>query len=497
MNSRRTELPAEETLDPTTDEEWEVLRQLGHRMVDQVIELHRDLRDGPAWQPVPSEVRSALSGPLPLEGEDSSAVFEQFQKLVLPYPMGNAHPRGWGWVIGSGTTIGALAELLASGMNPNCSGGDQASRYVELQVLDTMKSAMGWPANASGILTSGASVANVVGLVAARDRAGVEKGVGEAGLGALPQLVLYASEAVHNSVDKAVKLLGIGTNHLRRIPVDRAWRMDTSALDAAIAADQEAGLKPFCVVATAGTVDHGAIDPLDTLADLCTRRGLGLHVDGAFGAVAALSDELRPLVRGIERADSLAFDLHKWLHVPIDAGCVLVRNRDDHLRPFSAPASYLASLTGGVYTVGSVLSNHGPQLSRGFRALKAWFTLKTFGTEKLGRLVAQNVRQTRRLESLVSRHEELELIASGPLNVLCFRCRPAGVPAADLDALNADLLIDLQESGFAVVSSTTVRGCFVLRAAITNHRTRAEDIDAFVDRVAALGAQRNASGPRH
>lgn len=480
----------DETLDPVAEAGWEELRELGHRMVDQVVELHRGLRDGPAWRPVPSAVREALSGPLDAEGTEPEVVYDDFRKLILPYPMGNAHPRGWGWVIGSGTTLGAFAELLAAGMNPNCSGGDQASYYVEQQVLDTLKAALGWPADGSGLLTSGGSVANLMGIAAARDGAGVSERLGEVGLAALPRLVLYASEAVHNSVDKAVKLLGLGTDHLRRIPVDDEWRMDVAALRNAVARDREAGLRPFCVVATAGTVDHGAIDPLDTLADFCREQELWLHVDGAFGAVLALSEELRPLVRGIESADSVAFDLHKWLHVPMDAGCLLVRTREDHIRPFSAPASYLMSLERGVYPTATLLSDYGPQLSRAFRALKAWFALRVYGTRKLGRLVAQNVRQAGRLARLIREHGELELLAYASLNVICFRYRPTHDRVDDLDALNAAVLVDVQESGFAVISSTVVNGQFALRLAITNHRTRMEDMDGLVERVVEIGRRR-------
>jgi aromatic-L-amino-acid/L-tryptophan decarboxylase len=487
--------PAEETLDPTNDAEWEAVRALGHRLVDEVVALHRGIGAGPAWRPVPPEARRALSGPLPASGASLDETVERFREHVLPYHLGNIHPRGWGWVNGTGSTVGAYADFLAAAMNVNCAGAQTGALFVEAQVVETLKAAMGWPSAGSGILMSGASAANLVGLAAARDRAGAAPApgsapvdVGREGLAALP-LALYASEAVHNSVDRAVRLLGIGTDRLRKIPVDAGWCMDVAALERAIAADRATGLRPFCVVATAGTVDHGAVDPLGAIADVCAREGLWLHVDGAFGAVAALSEELRPLVAGMERADSLAFDLHKWMHVPIEAACVLVRDPADHRRPFASSASYLNALARGVAATDRWLYEYGPQLTRGFRALKAWFLLRHHGTDKIGRLAAQNVRQTRKLEALLRAEPGVEVLASGPLCVLCFRWRPQGMDAEALDRLNEELLAELQESGRAVVSSTAVRGAFALRLAITNHRTRREDLTELVAAVRELGSR--------
>lgn len=484
----------EETLDPTTDAEWEEIRALGHRLVDEVVALHRGIGDGPVWRPVPAGARDALSGPLPAAGAPLDETMEAFRRHVLPYRLGNIHPRGWGWVNGTGSTLGAYAELLAAAMNVNCAGAQTGALFVEAQVVETLKAAMGWPATGSGILMSGASAANLVGLAAARDRAGAHPAgggpavdVGRQGVASLP-LALYASQAVHNSVDRAARLLGIGTDRLRKIPVDDAWRMDVGALARAIAADRDAGLQPFCVVTTAGTVDHGAVDPLEAIADVCAREGLWMHVDGAFGAVAALSPELRPLVAGMERADSLAFDLHKWMHVPIEAACVLVRDPEDHRRPFASSASYLNALTRGVAATDRWLYEYGPQLTRGFRALKAWLLLRHHGTAKIGRLAAQNVRQTRELEALLRAEPGVEVLASGPLCVLCFRWRPRGLDEAALNHLNEQLLADLQESGRAVVSSTVVRGAFALRLAITNHRTRREDLAELVAAVRELGS---------
>lgn len=485
-----------ETLDPTTEEEWASLRRLGHRMVDEVVDLHRGIRDRAAWRPVPDDVRRRLKEPLPREGSSADEAFETFQRDILPYYLGNIHPRGWGWVNGTGTTLGAFADMLAAAMNPNCAGADHSARYVEGQVLDTLKEALDWPKEGTGLLTSGGSVANLVGLAAARNSVKAPVELRTRGLRALPrQLVLYASETVHNSIDKAAGLLGIGAAQIRKIPVDEDWRMIPEALAAAVAADRKQGTQPFCVVATAGTVDQGAVDPLEELADLCGEEDLWLHVDAAFGAVAALSEELHPLVAGMERADSLAFDLHKWMHVPIEAGCILVRDGDAHRLPFAAPASYLATLDRGITAGEAWLSDLGPQLTRGFRALKCWFALRVHGIEKLGRLAAQNVQQTRALESLIRKHPNLEVLAHGPLVVLCLRYRPdeGAWNAESLDILNAEILADIQESGIVAVSTTRINGSFALRLALTNQRTRREDLGLFLDTVLEFGARRTAS----
>ncbi|MEJ2185217.1 MAG: aminotransferase class I/II-fold pyridoxal phosphate-dependent enzyme [Gemmatimonadota bacterium] len=476
----------ESGLDP---EDWEALRALGHRMVDDVIAYHRDVRKRPAWQPVPPAEREAFSGPLPEDGAGADAAYAEAVEHILPYPYGNIHPRHWGWVNGAGTTLGAFAEMMAAAMNPNCWGGEHAASYVEAQVVDWLKALVGFSPEASGVLLSGGSEANLVGLAAARDeRARGDVAVeGLRGLDADP--VVYCSTETHNSVDKAISLLGLGAVGLQRIPVDDAWRIDVEALRSAIDDDLSEGRQPIAVVGNAGTVNTGAIDDLDGLADLCADYDLWLHVDGAFGALAALSPALRPLVKGMQRADSLAFDLHKWLQIPIEAACVLVRDPADHRRPFSPPASYLATFRRGIASGEHFFAPLGPQLTRGFRALKVWLALRAHGAGAYRRLVEQNVRQARRLEALVRARDELELLAGASLNVVCFRYAPAGMPEADADRINRELLQRVQESGVAAPSSTVVRTRFVLRCAFTNHRTRLEDLDLFVDTVVRLGGE--------
>ncbi len=470
-----------ETLDP---DDWEQLRATAHRMVDDMLEYHRGLDAQPVWQPMPSAVKNALHEAFPEEGAGDAAAYDKFAELIKPYPFGNLHPRGWGWVNGTGSSYLALAEMWSAAMNPNVWGGEHAAPYVEAQVLAWAKELLSMPPDASGVLVSGASVANLVGLAAAREwtAPGVsERGVRQQGA----QLVVYASEQAHNSIDKAVGLLGLGWDALRSIPTDSAYRMDTAALEQAIISDIAAGVKPMAVVATAGTVNTGAVDDIAEIAALCRRHGVWLHVDGAFGALIALSPSLRGMLNGVEHADSIAFDLHKWLYVPIEAGCVLVRDAVAHKKPFSPPAPYLASFDRGISTGAHFFGGLGPQLTRSFRALKVWLALQSNGTAKFGRLVEQNVRQARLLVRLIEESERLELVAPAPLNVVCFRYVAQG--ETPLNEINREILMRLQESGIAMPSSTELRGTFALRVALTNHRTTEADIAKLVDAVVAIG----------
>jgi glutamate/tyrosine decarboxylase-like PLP-dependent enzyme len=474
----------EETLDP---QDWTAFRALAHRAVDQALTSLQTLRERPVWQSPPPEVRAELRAPLPVEGEGAERTFESFLRNVLPYPTGNLHPRFWGWVMGTGTPFTALAEMLAATMNCNVGDFDDAASLVEDQVLIWLKELMGFPQEAGGLLVSGGSMANFVGLTVARDaRAGFD--VPRAGLAAAPRpLVAYASRETHSSVAKSLQVLGVGRDALRLLPVNDAFELDVRALAEAVAADRREGRQPFCVIANAGTVNTGAVDPLGALADYCQAEGLWLHVDGAFGAMAVLAPTLRPRLAGLERVDSLAFDLHKWGYFPVEVGCVLVRDAAAHRRSFTVTADYLAPVPGGIAWRNPRMSEHSPQLSRGFRALKVWMGLKEQGVAKLGRLVQQNVDQAAYLAEKVRAHGELELLAPAPLNVVCFRY--AGAPPDALDALNRALLVRLHESGVAVPSHTIIRGAYAIRVAITNHRTRRDDLDVLLDAVVRLGRE--------
>lgn len=480
-------------LDP---QDWESLRRLGHQMVDDMLEHLQTVRDRPVWQPVPDDLPPRFDEPLPLDPEPAEAVYERFRNDVLPYQLGNTHPRFWGWVIGTGSPIGMLAAMLAAGVNPNAWGGNQVAGHVELQVLRWLKEAFGFPRDASGLLVSGASMANLLALAVARnDRAGFK--VREVGLqGALPELRLYASSEVHSSAQKAVELLGLGATSLRKIPVGSDFAMDLAALRKAVDQDRAAGERPIGVIGTAGTVNTGAIDDLEGLARFCREKGLWFHVDGAFGALAALAPALRSRVNGLEEADSLAFDLHKWMYMPYDVGCVLVRDEAAHRGTFSLTPHYLAQTARGLAHPVFSPSDYGPELSRSFRALKVWILLRTFGFATYGRLIQQNVDQAAWLAQRVDEEPRLERMAPAPLNIVCYRFAPPGRSDAILDTLNQELLIRLQERGLAAPTQTTLHGRFALRVAITNHRSRVEDFDLLVDESVRLGEEILTEGPR-
>src|SRR5882672_964723 len=383
---------------------------------------------------------------------------------------------------------------MAAAMNANVGGRDHGAVHVERQVLSWCRQLFGFPEGASGLLVSGTSMATLIGLTVARNAA-VGADVRTTGVaGVAGRLVGYTSSESHSSVKRAFEILGLGSNALRSIPVAADFRMDVDRLGEAIAGDREQGLTPFCVVATAGTVNTGAIDDLGAVADLCAGQGLWLHVDGAFGALAVMSDSLKPALAGIERADSLAFDFHKWMHVPYDAGCVLVRRGDLHHAAFAMHAPYLAPQQRGLAGGEPWFCDFGPELSRGFRALKVWFALKEHGTRKLGQAIEDNCRLARDLGAQVAAHRDLELLAPVALNIVCFRLTQAGLAPADLDRLNTDIVADLQESGLAAPSTTRLGGRTAIRVNITNHRTRPADLTVLIDAILAIGHRRVAAG---
>ena len=475
----------EESLDPA---DWDEFRKLAHRMLDDALDYQARVRERPVWQSVPDAVKARLSTPVPRQGEGEAAAYRDYQELLAPYALGNIHPRFWGWVNGTGTPLGMLAEMLCANLNVNAAGFNQGATFAELQVLDWLKQVMGFPSTASGILTSGGSMANLIALNVAR-HAKAPFAVRQTGLAQQPRLKLYASTETHNSVQKAMELMGLGAESLAFIPVDADYRIDMDALSHQVDADRRAGHLPFCVVANAGTVNTGAVDPLAALADYCGEANLWLHVDGAFGALAILDPARNKLLAGMQRADSLAFDLHKWLYMPYEIGCTLIRDAALHQAAFAVEASYLHKLDGGVSKSGIAFGEYTPQLSRSFRALKAWMNLKAYGLDKFARLIAQNIRQAEFLRSLIQSSPQLELLAPVTLNIVNFRYRANGIDGDALNSLNARILIALQERGIAVPSSTLVNGRFAIRVAITNHRSRREDFEALVAATIEIGEE--------
>lgn len=472
-------------LDPT---DWDGLRAQGHRMLDDMFDHLQGLRGEPVWREPSDALRAAFREPPPAAGADLAAVHARFREQILPYSSGNAHPRFMGWVQGGGTVVGMLAEMLAAGMNSNLGGRDHMPIEVERQVIEWVRRIFGFPQGAGGLFLTGTSQANFVGVLMARLRAlGPDvraEGLGEAG----GKLVAYASASVHGCVGMALDMAGLGSGRLRRIAVDADHRIRLDALEAQIAADRAEGLSPFMLIGTAGAVDMGAIDDLDGLAGIAAREDLYFHVDGAFGALAMLAPSLAPRLAGIEKADSIAFDWHKWGQVPYDAGFILVRDAALQRATFAADAVYLrraeAGLAGGDWWP----CDYGPDLSRGFRALKTWFTLQTYGTAALGAVIERTCRLAAHLAALVAAEPELELLAPVPLNIVCF-----GYRGADADMLNAAIVERLQCEGLAAPSTTRIHGRTAIRAAIVNHRTDESDVEALVREVLRLGREATAS----
>jgi aromatic-L-amino-acid/L-tryptophan decarboxylase len=475
-----------ETLDPKN---WDDIRALGHRMLDDMIDYAADIRDRPVWQPIPDQARARFHTALPRQASDLGDVYREFTDFIVPYATGNVHPGFMGWVHGGGTAVGMLAEMLAAGLNANLGGRDHMPIEVERQIVEWTRQMFGFPDGASGIFVTGTSMANLMAVLVARTTA-LGRSVRQHGLGydgAL--LTAYTSRAAHGCITKAMDISGFGSDALRCIDVDRFHRIDVQALREQIALDRSIGLKPFLVVGSAGTVDIGAIDDLAALSALCREEGLWFHIDGAFGALGILSPELAPRLTGIENADSIALDFHKWGQVPYDAGFLMVRDGDRHRDAFAAPAAYLRRESRGLAANSPWPCDLGPDLSRGFRALKTWFTLKTYGTEKLGAVITRTCALAGYLETRILAEPRLELMAPVQLNIVCFRYR-----AADASKVNGDIVMDIQESGIAAPSTTLLDGELAIRAAIVNHRTDVGDIDALISAVLEFGAQRSSSG---
>ena len=474
-----TQVVANESLDPV---DWAAFRAQAHLMLDDRLGYIEKIRERPVWQPIPAEVRARFHSSAPRVGEELAQVHAEFMQDVLPYAQGNVHPGFMGWVNGGGTPVGVVAEMLAAGLNANLGGRDHIPVEVERQVTAWVREIFGFPQGATGLFVTGTSMANLIAVLIARDAAlGFE--VRASGVAAQPRrLTAYTSNAVHGCVPKAMDIAGLGSDALRMIPTDSHFHIDLAALAEAIQRDREAGFTPFLVVGTAGTVNTGAVDDLAGLADLCQREKLWFHVDGAFGALARLAPDIAPKLDGIERADSVAFDFHKWGQAPYDAGFILVRDGEAHKNAFTLPAAYLQRAERGLAAGSPWPSDFGPDLSRGFRALKVWFTLKVYGIDALGASISRCCVLARALEERIAATPELELMAPVELNIVCFRYR-----AEDTNRVNDAIVVALQESGIVAPSTTRIAGRTAIRAAIVNHRTSRAEIDALVDGVLALG----------
>ena len=476
------------------------LRRLGYRAVDLMVEHLAGLASGPVFQPMtPDERRALLDQPLPTGSTAPDAILDRIRDQVLAHPMGNGHPRFFGWANCPPAPFAPLAELLAAALNPSCAGGDHAAIYLERCVVRWLMELLGFPTEGSmGLLVSGGSMATLSCLATARSWAAKRDGwdVRADGVGAAPApLRLYLTEEGHSSIRKAAELLGLGAASLRTVPTDGAFRLDVDALRRAVRQDRAAGFRPFCVAASAGTVGTGAVDPLDRLADLCAEEELWLHVDGALGSVGVLDPTVAPVFAGLDRAHSLTVDPHKWLSVPVECGAALIRDGALLRETFSLVPPYLRTEEGKGFGGLPWYSEYGFQQTRGFRALKLWSTLLLAGRDGLARHVVQCNALARRLGAMIQDIDDLELLAPIELSVVCFRYAPAALrdDPAGTDALNKAIMEEVQAGGEAFVTQTTLAGRFVLRACVVHYASTEDDLRALLDAVLRAGARLHAA----
>jgi glutamate/tyrosine decarboxylase-like PLP-dependent enzyme len=480
----------------------EEFRTLGHALVDRIADFYAGLpaRRVTAGE-TPREVRRLLGDDaLPDHGAPADALLADAASLLFDHSLHNGHPRFWGYITSSAAPIGALGDLLAAAVNPNVGAWalSPAASEIEAQAVRWIAELLGYPTACGGLLVSGGNMANFVGVLAAR-RAKLPPDVRADGLrAATARPVLYASTETHTWVQKAADLFGFGLDAVRQVPTDAERRMDADALARQVRADREAGLFPFVVVGTAGSVSVGAVDPLREIAALCRAHDLWLHVDGAYGAIAAVLPEAPDALHALGEADSLAVDPHKWLYAPLEAGCALVRDPRHLVEAFSFTPDYYHFAAAGE-EAGVNFYELGPQNSRGFRALKVWLGLRQAGREGIARMVRDDVALAGALHAAVRAHAELEARTCA-LSIATFRYVPADLRARAsapdvaeyLNALNRAVVDALQTGGEAFVSNAVVDGAYLLRACIVNFRTTRADVEALPEIVARLGRARDA-----
>ena len=479
----KTNIKPEIGLDP---KDWNEIKTLGYQIIDDMVDYLKNVGDRKAWTPVPSEVKEEFKKPLPTEPANVFEIYKEFKENILPYPGGNIHPKFFAWVQGTGTPMGAFADLLAGVMNNNVAIGDQSALYVDKQVINWCKELLNFPASGSGMLVSGGSIANITAMIVARNTI-IENAKNKGVYAAEGKLTAYCSAETHNCLGKAAEVIGIGNEQLRKIAVNERYEIDIESLKSKIKADKAEGFIPFCIIGNAGTVNTGAIDPLDELLKIARFENIWFHIDGAFGALVKLVPAFQTRLKAIEEADSVAFDLHKWMYMQYEVGCVLFKNAGAHKQAFAAPASYLTAHDRGMAAGTETLSNYGMELSRGFKALKIWMSLKEHGAEKYAAMIAQNIDKSFYLGELIEQQKVLELLAPVNMNVVCFRYNPGNMDEEALNILNKELLMRILEQGIGAPSSTILNGKYAIRVANVNQRTRRHHLEEMIADTVELG----------
>lgn len=484
MRRYTKDIAREETLDP---EDWEKMRALGHRMLEDMFTYLQNIRSEPSGPPTQKAIEE-ICVPLTQEGEGEEKVYQVFRQNILPYTFPITRPRFWGGVGGTGSPYGMLAEMLRAGLN-SAQEASLAEAYVHKQVINWIKEMLGFPEEAGGVLVSGGSEANFTGLAVARNaKAEVDmKAKGVQGLSR--RMTLYCSDETHHCLERSVELLGLGNEALRWIPTDDNCRIRLDALKKAIEDDRKQNNHPFCIIGCAGTVNSGAFDDFNALADLAKKENMWFHVDGAFGAWVKISKTHRHLADGMERADSLAVDLHKWMYMPYGIGCTLIKDRLAHYNTFvyGHEAKYLKSVLDQLKDQMTNPHNLALPLSRSFTSLKAYMLLRVYGKNKYSNLIQQNIDQINYLAELIRNEPDMEISAPVVSNVVCFRYKPRGLTEPELEKLNKMICSNLNQSSIWIISDTTIKGKYMLRACNVNHRSRKEDLDFLVNEVKKIG----------
>jgi aromatic-L-amino-acid decarboxylase len=478
---------------PPPPETWseEEVRRIGYRVVDVLARYLGDLASKPVFRPVPAETAQHFATePLPAAATSADALLDQFVEHIAPYPFGNGHPRFYGWVNSPPEVLGVFAEALAAAMNPSCAGGNHAAIHLERQVVRWLAEMVGMPAGTMGLLVSGGSMAALTALAVAR-HVGAGCDVRKSGVrGARGALRIYKTSEGHGCYQKSVELLGLGSSALHLVEADAELRMVPASLEAAIREDIARGDVPIAAVATAGTVNTGAIDPLDAIADVCERYGVWFHVDGAYGAPAILSDAYRERLRGMASANSVAIDAHKWLYVPVECGVVLVKDSEAMRDAFSLVPPYLRTEVrqDGV-SAGPWLSEYGFQQTRGFRALKLWMALRGRGMSGYKAAVERDIELARDLAQSLHSSGDFEVWTPQCLSIVAFRYAPPALrdSARAVDDLNRRVCEAVQLGGRAFLSSTILGDRFFLRACIVNPLARPPDIEELIGAVQEAG----------
>ena len=468
-------------------QDWDAFEDQLHQIASDVVAHLKSLKEKPVWTRPTDAVREALRQPAPQEGIGIKGAYNEFQTHILPHITGNLHPKFLGWVVGSGAPASMVGDWLASFTNGAPTLFDDSCLLTELQTIDWLKELLKLDPKTSGILTTGASEATLISLTAARYSA-LGDALKQNGVFSLDKKpVFYLSDQTHDCSRKAIEILGFGRDHIRTIKTDDAFRMDCDALFRQLQADINDNKKPIAVIATLGTVNTGACDDIPLIADICKDLGVWFHIDAAFGAWASLAEGYHHLTRDFDRADSIVVDLHKWMFQSYDLGCALIRNPLVHQQSLSTSADYIAPIKGSLTDSKEHLSTRAIQLSRGFKALKLWFSLKSEGISAFAATIENNMALAGYFTDNIKNEHRLEMLAPTTLHIV--NCRYVGglEDCDEINQCNRDILRTLHETGFAIPSSTMLDGKFALRICITNHRTRQADLDSLIEKIIELG----------